>query len=121
MLFVGVALLVAIGIGLLVSADAGQLIGLSQAQFGQLIPLVIIGVVFAALKSRRRRIVSGREGMLGAVGEAMEDFKDTGRVRVHSEDWQARAAVPIAHGQKVKILAVDGLTLTVEPYHSEDD
>jgi membrane-bound serine protease (ClpP class) len=81
----------------------------------------LIGVVFAALRSRRRRVVSGREEMLGAVGEAMEDFKDTGRVRVHSEDWQARAAVPIAHGQKVKILAIDGLTLTVEPYHTEDD
>jgi membrane-bound serine protease (ClpP class) len=81
----------------------------------------LIGVVFAALKSRRRRIVSGREGMLGTVGEAMEDFKDTGRVRVHSEDWQARSAAPVARGQKVKILAIDGLTLTVEPYHSEDD
>jgi membrane-bound serine protease (ClpP class) len=81
----------------------------------------LIGVVFAALKSRRRRVVSGREEMLGAVGEAMEDFKDTGRVRVHSEDWQARAAVPIARGQQVKILAIDGLTLTVEPYHLEDD
>jgi aspartyl protease family protein len=59
MLFVGVALLVAVGIGLLVSADAGSLIGLTQAQFGQLIPLVILAIVFAAgAFSRRQRVSS---------------------------------------------------------------
>ncbi|MEO8757351.1 MAG: TIGR02281 family clan AA aspartic protease [Devosia sp.] len=56
MLFVGVALLVAVGIGLLVSADAGSLIGLTQVQFGQLIPLVVLAIVFAAgAFSRRQR------------------------------------------------------------------
>lgn len=55
MLFVGVALLVAIGIGLLVSVDAGSLIGLTQAQFGQLIPLVILAIVFAAGAFSRRQ------------------------------------------------------------------
>ncbi|MEO7224099.1 MAG: TIGR02281 family clan AA aspartic protease [Devosia sp.] len=48
MLFVGVALLVAVGIALLVSADAGSWLGLTQTQFGQLIPLVILAVIFAA-------------------------------------------------------------------------
>ena len=59
MLFVGVALLVAIGIGLLVSADAGSLLGLNQAQFGQLIVLVILAIIFAAgAFSRRQRFSS---------------------------------------------------------------
>jgi aspartyl protease family protein len=56
MLFVGVALLVAVGIGLLVSTDAGMLIGLTQVQFAQLIPLVILAIIFAAgAFSRRQR------------------------------------------------------------------
>ena len=55
MLFVGVALLVAVGIGLLVSADAGSLIGLTQAQFAQLIVLVILVIVFAAGAFSRRQ------------------------------------------------------------------
>lgn len=56
MLFVGVALLVAIGIGLLVSADAGSLFGLSQSQSAYAIVMVILLVVFAAgLFSRRQR------------------------------------------------------------------
>jgi aspartyl protease family protein len=59
MLFVGVALLVAVGIGLLVSADAGSLIGLTQLQFGQLIPLVVLAIIFAAgAFSRRQRVSS---------------------------------------------------------------
>lgn len=56
MLFVGVALLVAVGIGLLVSADAGSMIGLTQPQFAQLIVFVILAIVFAAgAFSRRQR------------------------------------------------------------------
>lgn len=80
-----------------------------------------IGVVFAALKARRRRVVSGREEMLGSIGEALEDFKDSGRIRVHSEEWQARANVRIEQGQKVRIVAINGLILAVEPYYSEGD
>jgi len=55
MLFVGVALLVAVGIGLLVSADAGSMVGLNQVQFAQLIVLVILAIVFAAGAFSRRQ------------------------------------------------------------------
>lgn len=55
MLFVGVALLVAIGLGLLVSADAGSLVGLNQGQFGQLIVVVILAIIFAAGAFSRRQ------------------------------------------------------------------
>lgn len=64
MLFVGVALVVAIGIALLVSADAGGLIGLTQNQTGQLIPgIIILVLVASALFSRRQRLGT----MLGNV------------------------------------------------------
>jgi aspartyl protease family protein len=55
MLFVGVALLVAVGIGLLVSADAGSMVGLNQVQFAQLIVLVVLAIVFAAGAFSRRQ------------------------------------------------------------------
>lgn len=55
MLFVGVALLVAVGIGFLVSTDMGSLVGLSQVQFAQLVPLVVLAVVFAAGAFSRRQ------------------------------------------------------------------
>jgi len=56
MLFIGFAILIAIGLALLISADAGSLVGLTEEQFGQLIPLVIILIVIAGgLFSRRHR------------------------------------------------------------------
>lgn len=56
MIFIGIALLVAIGLALFISADAGSLVGLSQAQTAQLIPLVLLLIVFAGgLFTRRRR------------------------------------------------------------------
>ena len=64
MLFIGVALLVAIGIGLLVSADAGAWLGLTQTQFGQLIPLVIIVLIIAAGAFSRRQKFSVIAGNL---------------------------------------------------------
>jgi aspartyl protease family protein len=57
MIFIGIALVIAVGLALLISADAGTLVGLSQNQTAQLIPLLVILVVFAGgLFTRRRKL-----------------------------------------------------------------
>lgn len=55
MLFIGVAIAIAVGLALLITADAGSLVGLTQQQTGQLIPLLVILIVFAAGMFARRR------------------------------------------------------------------
>ena len=56
MIFIGIALVIAVGLALLISADAGSLVGLTQAQTAQLIPLLVLLVVFAGgLFTRRRK------------------------------------------------------------------
>jgi aspartyl protease family protein len=60
MIFIGIALVIAVGIALLISADAGSMVGLTQAQTAQviplLVPLVLILIVFAGgLFTRRRK------------------------------------------------------------------
>jgi membrane-bound serine protease (ClpP class) len=78
--------------------------------------LFFFGVVYLALQARRRVVVSGPEELIGSHGEALEDFaQGTGRVRVHSEEWQARAASPIQRGARVTVTGRDGLVLVVEP------
>lgn len=65
---------------------------------------------------RRYRVSTGVEGMIGEVGEAVAPVAATsGRVRVHGELWAARAEGEIAPGERIRIAAVDGLTLVVEP------
>ncbi len=57
MIFIGIALLVAAGLALLISADAGSMIGLTQAQTAQLITLLVILIVIAGgVFIRRRRL-----------------------------------------------------------------
>jgi membrane-bound serine protease (ClpP class) len=54
--------------------------------------------------------------MIGSQGVALDDFaQGVGRVRVHSEEWQARAASAIRGGEQVKVTSRDGLVLVVEP------
>jgi len=54
--------------------------------------MLIVGV---ALKARSRPVVSGREELIGAAGEVLEDFEQEGWARVHSETWRVRAAMPL--------------------------
>ncbi|WIY53717.1 TIGR02281 family clan AA aspartic protease [Devosia sp. YIM 151766] len=69
MIFIGLALLIAIGIALMISADAGSLVGLSQVQTAQLVPLVIILIIFAGgLFARRHRAAELVGGVLLWVG-----------------------------------------------------
>jgi aspartyl protease family protein len=78
MLFIGIALLVAVGIALLVSADAGSLVGLTQQQTGQLTPLLVLLIVFAAAAFARRRKASELIGNLalwaGLFGVALVGY-----------------------------------------------
>lgn len=56
MIFIGIALLVAAGLVLLISADAGSLVGLSQMQTAQLVPLLVLLIIFAGgLFTRRHK------------------------------------------------------------------
>lgn len=69
MMFIGLALLIAAGLVLLISADAGSLVGLSQMQTAQLIPLVVILIIFAGgAFSRRRRFSELAGGLMLWIG-----------------------------------------------------
>lgn len=58
MIFIGIALLIAVGLALLISTDAGSLVGMTQAQTAQLIPLLVLLIVFAGGLFTRRRQAS---------------------------------------------------------------
>jgi membrane-bound serine protease (ClpP class) len=64
---------------------------------------------------RRYRVQTGAEGLIGARAEVVERCDPNGRVRLRGEIWRARADVPAANGEQVRVTGVDGLTLEVEP------
>ncbi len=68
-----------------------------------------------ALRAFRNKVATGSEALIDAIGSARTDIAEDGRVFIRGELWNARASTPIAAGSKVRIAAVDGLRLMVEP------
>lgn len=59
----------------------------------------------------------GREWMIGREGTAVGAIDPEGFVEVDSAQWRARTnrATPIAAGDPIRVAAIDGVTLDVEP------
>jgi membrane-bound serine protease (ClpP class) len=83
--------------------------------FAVLSVLVFVFVIGMAIRARKKRVVSGREQMLGEVAVAMHDFEHKGPVKVRSEIWQAVCDTPVQHGEELKVTGMEGLILTVQP------
>ncbi len=74
--------------------------------------LLVLGML---LRSRRKRVITGSEAMIGAEGEAVEWQGDNGRIRVLGEIWYARSPRPLQPGARIRVVGREDLVLTVEP------
>lgn len=63
-------------------------------------------VLFFVVRTQKGRVVSGREGMVGELGEAVTPIDGEGRVFVHGEYWDAYAKEPIPMGARVEVVAM---------------
>lgn len=91
--------------------------------YGVIVPAVIAMAAIVlflgrlALVSQRSRPVTGAQGLVGESGTTLTPIAPghAGQIRAHGEIWRAVAAVPLPADVPVRVTAVDGLTLTVEP------
>jgi membrane-bound serine protease (ClpP class) len=81
------------------------------------IPLGLITVFLLrlALKAWKSKVVTGEAGLLNALGTAQTDLAPEGTIFVHGEIWNAVSSAPVARGARVRVRAVDGLVLMVDP------
>jgi membrane-bound serine protease (ClpP class) len=75
---------------------------------------LLLLVLAALLRSRKRPVVTGNEALIGAEGEAVSWQGEEGRVRVKGEIWRARADGPLTPGTLVKVVGRDGLVILVQ-------
>ena len=70
-----------------------------------------------ALAAQRAPAVSGAEGLVGEMGRTITqlDPGGDGQVHVHGEIWRATSDVPVPPAHAVRVTAISGLTLAVEP------
>jgi membrane-bound serine protease (ClpP class) len=71
----------------------------------------------ALVRSRFSTPTIGREGFIGELGTAVGAVDPEGVVEVLGAPWRARTnrATPILAGDAVRVVAIDGLLLEVEP------
>jgi len=77
--------------------------------------LLLLVALNLALKARKRPVVSGREQMMGATGEIVEDTGRETYARIHGEVWEVRSMGPLNRGEIVRVTGIEGLVLVVEP------
>lgn len=79
--------------------------------------LMMLAGLPATIRSRFSTPTIGRSSMVGELGEAVADVTPDGVVRVREALWPAFAnrSTPIAAGDVVRVVAIDGTRLEVEP------
>ncbi len=77
-----------------------------------LITTFLVRIVWQA---RRNKVMIGPDALVGAVGVAQQPLAPRGQIIVHGELWLAESDAPVAAGESVRVRAVDGLKLLVEP------
>lgn len=114
---IGGAIAFMLGGAILIDTDVPQfriswpvLAGVAVASLGATVLIARL-----ALTSRRREVVSGREELIGSQGKVIDWNEGRGHVFVHSERWRATGVDFLRPGEAVRVTALDGLTLQVEP------
>ncbi len=78
--------------------------------------LLYYGFALTVATQSRERITSTQRGLVGLVGEARGELKPEGPVFVKGALWRGRSGDgPIPAGTRVRVRAVEGLVLRVEP------
>ncbi|UWX56903.1 nodulation protein NfeD [Chlorobaculum sp. MV4-Y] len=81
----------------------------------------VLLLVFVVLRSTRKKVLSGMEGLVGETGtveRAIGEGKD-GKVFVHGELWDASASGPVSAGARVEVTRVEGMKLNVKQINRE--
>ncbi len=116
-----------LGVAGVIAFVIGSIILMDSQQPGYEVPLSIIAAftvtsaglslftIGAAVRMRNQEALTGKEAMVGKQAEVLEDFDKQGWVRAFGENWLAESAQPVKKQAIVKIVAVEGLILKVQP------
>ncbi len=115
--FVGI---VGVAISGLMLFDTGDEFGVSPPLVigvGAGLGLLLLLVARKVIAARRGAVHTGYEEMIGDTGDVRVALDPVGQVFIHGSLWRAEPveAGPIPTGARVRVEAVDGLTLIVRP------
>ena len=82
---------------------------------------ILTALSLKALSVQRLPNVTGEGALIGQVVAASTDIYESGKVFVDGAIWEARSAGPVARGETVIIVAVEGLRVVVKPEHRSEN
>ena len=86
-----------------------------------LMAVYFLGVAPAALAARRLPAQTGIDRLIGVEGIVVRDLDPSGTAQIASELWSADSiGGPVAKGQRVRVIAAEGLRLKVEPVPEQE-
>jgi membrane-bound serine protease (ClpP class) len=114
----GIAGVISIVIGSVMLIDLPQ--SWLSISWQSIATVAVVSVIFFftvlsyAVKAQLSKVRTGREGMIGEAGVARSNIAPSGKVFLHGELWDARADEPIQAGERVVIVAVEGMVVKVK-------
>lgn len=115
------------GMDYLISRDVYSQLRLIIITIGILLALFFAFGMAAVIRAHRRKAQTGREEMIGLIGEVVDALTPEGLIRVRGELWKAASKnnEKIEFGEKVRVVGMDGLKLIVvrekEKYEVEEN
>lgn len=76
---------------------------------------VMLVVALLVVRAMRSESATGREALVGSVGEVRSRTAPHGTIFVAGELWQAQSDEPIEEGASARVVEVKGLTLRIAP------
>lgn len=77
--------------------------------------LFLIFIIDLVIRAHKKKITTGKEGLLLEIGSAFSDIEQEGTVMVHGELWNAQSVEgKINKGEKVIVVKVTGTKIIVK-------
>ena len=73
-----------------------------------------IFAIYMAIRTHTTKVTTGKEGITGETGVAVTNIDPEGQVKLHGEYWKATSQTKIKKNDKISVVKVDGLLLTVK-------
>lgn len=115
------------GMDHLISREVYSQLRLIIITIGILLALFFAFGMAAVIRAHRRKAQTGKEEMIGLIGEVVDALTPEGLIRVRGELWKAvsKNGEKIEFGEKVRVVGMDGLKLIVvrekEKYEVEEN
>ncbi len=77
--------------------------------------LIFLFILFFVIRAHKRKVTTGKEGLLAEIGEARTDLNPYGKIYVHGEYWNGRSEEGlIKKGKKVRVIRIERKELLVQ-------